>query len=185
MKMTDGSSGAAGSQASTSSSPSVTVEVSDTELSQMVEVLSKQRDMLAEYFSLNFALDEEKKVLRLTSLPVLLENHSPPPAGLPLFLMRLATEVDYTDEKACFEGICSELGTYYASLPVAGAEGGGGGGGGGGEQQFIEPEAAQYVKHVLHPALSFLLVPPTEFSTDGSVKRMALLSSLYKVFERC
>ena len=42
MKMTDGSAGATNSQASTSPSPSVTVQVSDTELSQMVEVLAKQ-----------------------------------------------------------------------------------------------------------------------------------------------
>ena len=104
--------------------------------------------MLAEYFSLNFELVEATKTLRLTSLPVLLENHSPPPAGLPLFLMRLATEVDYTDEKACFEGVCSELGTYYASLPISGSEGGGGGGEG--EQQFIEPGEERLVAWLLY-----------------------------------
>ena len=180
MKMTEGAPSKKTSSQQSNESSTFTVEVSEAEVSQMVEVLERQRNMLAEYFSLNFSYDPSTKSLRLTSLPILLDDHSPPPHGLPLFLLRLATEIDYTDEKACFEGVCSELGMFYADLPVPAAS-----------QtsedaaQFIDPEAAKYVKHNLHPALSYLLVPPKEFSADGSIKRMALLSSLYKVFERC
>lgn len=36
-----------------------------------------------------------KKVLRIISLPLLLEGHVPVPEGLPMFLFRLATEVQY------------------------------------------------------------------------------------------
>lgn len=36
---------------------------------------------------------KSKKILRIFSLPVLLEGHSPVPEGLPMFLFRLATEV--------------------------------------------------------------------------------------------
>ena len=31
-----------------------------------------------------------------------------------MFLLRLATDVDYTDEEKCFKGIAEELAHYYA-----------------------------------------------------------------------
>jgi len=66
--------------------------------------------------------------------------------------------VDYTDEKGCFEGICSELGNFYAELPLEG-------GGVEAEEiiannELIDEEAKKFVKHTLYPALAFLLVPP-------------------------
>jgi len=62
---------------------------------------------------------------------------------------------------------------------------------GGGQHQgedtslAIPEEINRFVQHKLYPALAYLLVPPGDFAEDGTVSRMALLSSLYKVFERC
>ena len=50
---------------------------------------------------------------------------------------------------------------------------------------LIDPDSKKFVQHVLFPALKFILVPPREFATDGSFCKLALLSKLYKVFERC
>lgn len=95
------------------------------------------------------------------------------------FLLRLATEVDWSQERPCFEGVCKELGSYYAEIPMSLEN----------DQaaslKLVDSVADQFVKHALFPAISFLLVPPKDFASDGTVSKMALLSSLYKVFERC
>ena len=55
----------------------------------------KKGEMLACYFGLAF--DAESKAL--TSVPELIDNYVPPMALLPMFLLRLAIEVDWTDEE--------------------------------------------------------------------------------------
>ena len=131
----------------------------------------------------------------LTGLPILLDGHSPSPHALPLFLLRLATEVVWTEERPCFEGICTELGSYYAEIPTAHKDK---------EDKddykkspasqeeetdesmnLIDEGSKKHVQHTLFPALKFTLIPPKEFALDGSFCKLALLSKLYKVFECC
>jgi len=102
----------------------------------------------------------------LTGLPVLLEGHSPQPHALPIFLLRLATQVDWTREKHCFHGVCKELGNFYAMLPS--------------QSDNLNP----YVQHTLFPALSYLLLPSKNQAKNGNFTDMTKLSTLYKVFER-
>ena len=45
----------------------------------------------------------------LHTLPLLLEKCLPHMRGLPTFLLRLATEVDWDSEKECFDGVAREL----------------------------------------------------------------------------
>jgi DNA mismatch repair protein MLH1 len=101
-------------------------------------------------------------------------------------LIRLATEVDWAAELPCFQGICTEIGSYYAELPVASSA----------EcfpeaqsskknMELIEDEAKSYVRHILYPAIAHLVVPPKDFAANGTVLKLANLTSLYKVFERC
>ncbi|GMH73770.1 hypothetical protein TrST_g13797 [Triparma strigata] len=192
MRMSDG-----GSQGLRLSENSQSSKVSDytvnkEEAADMVKLLESKQELLSEYFGLNFKMGEGGR-LKLTTLPNLLENHSPSPHALPLFLMRLATEVDYGEERGCFESVCSELGMFYAELPLGGEGEGGKKVGEEGEEEsgeFIDKQAADFVKHTLHPAFSYLLRPPREFGVveedgDAQVKMMATLSVLYKVFERC
>lgn len=134
----------------------------------------------------------------ITGLPILLDGHSPAPHALPLFLLRLATKVDWSEERPCFEGICTELGSYYAEIPTTTAYDGEDKdddfvekGATGQEKETDESEilitrgSKMFVQHTLFPALKFILIPPKEFASDGSFCKLALLSKLYKVFERC
>eukprot|EP00956_Cyclotella_meneghiniana_P031463 scaffold82658_cov40-Cyclotella_meneghiniana.AAC.3 len=117
-------------------------------------------------------------------MPILLEGHSPQPYDLPLFLVRLANEVDWTSEKPCFKGICKEIGSYYSELPITDSD----------EDlqadddannELVEEKAKAYIKHTLYPTISHLLIPPKEFAGKGSMVKLASLTMLYKVFERC
>jgi DNA mismatch repair protein MLH1 len=131
---------------------------------QVTECLLGKANMLEEYFSIAIEQDDQGRAV-LTGLPVLLEGYVPSPHGLPLFLLRLATEVDWTEERACFEGICRELGAYYAHLP---------------EDEHLLP----HVRHATFPAISALLYPPSKIPA-GSFQVLTNLTKLYKVFERC
>ena len=60
--------------------------------------------MLDDYFCLE--IDEEGNLL---SIPQLLDGYIPYFGGLPIFLLRLATEVDWEDEEGCFDNVAEEL----------------------------------------------------------------------------
>lgn len=170
---------------------------------QATQCLREKAGMLDEYFSIRFAIRADpdrggEESLMLTALPILLEGHSPPPHALPVFLLRLATEVNWTEERSCFGGVCTELGSFYSEVPFASEVDDTGDESDstdtkeeepsehdGNRHQLVDDVAKRYIKHTLYPAISYLLVPPKEFATDGTVVKLALLSSLYKVFERC
>ena len=74
----------------------------------------------------------------LCSLPQLVDGYVPPMLGLPLFVWRLATQVDWSQEQPCFEGITRQLAAFYRvdnldTVHGGGAGGAGGAGGTGGE----------------------------------------------------
>ncbi len=166
----------------------LSVDETNNELAkQATTCLKENAEMLGEYFSIRFEV--KNGALMLTGLPILLEGHSPSPHFLPGFLTRLATEVDFEEERPCFEGICTELGTYYAEIPHPEHQPISVEGGTKPEQkkplELIDDQGKKFVQHTLFPALRFLLVLPKEFGKDGSFSKLALLSKLYKVFERC
>lgn len=140
-------------------------EANENFASDATSCLEERSVMLEEYFSIQIERKDDGGDAILTGLPVLLDGHVPEPHGLPIFLLRLATQVDWNEEKRCFHGICQELGNYYAMLPTENYE--------------------AYVRHTLFPAISYLLNPPERIKTDGSFTTMTQLSTLYKVFERC
>ena len=92
------------------------------------------------------------------------------PDALPIFLLRLATQVDWTREKHCFHGVCKELGNFYAMLPNESSGNG---------------KLNSYVQHQLFPALSYIMLPSKNLTKNGHCTKMTKLSTLYKVFERC
>ncbi|XP_067147394.1 DNA mismatch repair protein Mlh1 isoform X2 [Apteryx mantelli] len=61
----------------------------------IVEFLKKKTEMLKDYFSLE--IDEEGN---LTGLPLLIDNYVPPLEGLPMFILRLATENEDSDSSS-------------------------------------------------------------------------------------
>ncbi|XP_007425810.1 DNA mismatch repair protein Mlh1 isoform X1 [Python bivittatus] len=145
----------------------------------IVDFLSKKSEMLKDYFSLE--IDEGN----LIGLPLLIDNYVPPLEGLPMFVLRLATEVNWDEEKECFDSLSKECAMFYSirkqyimedsDLAV---------------QQVEEPGKSTRswkwtVEHILYKAFRTYLLPPTNFREDGNVLQLANLPDLYKVFERC
>lgn len=79
-------------------------------------LLASKGDMLREYFQIGFSTDFD--TLFLVSMPELLAGHRPQPETLSLLLLRLGVEVDWEEEKACFEGVSRELALCYCALPT-------------------------------------------------------------------
>uniref|UniRef100_A0A8B9FMD0 MutL homolog 1 n=1 Tax=Amazona collaria TaxID=241587 RepID=A0A8B9FMD0_9PSIT len=146
----------------------------------IVEFLKKKTEMLKEYFSLE--IDEEGNLI---GLPLLIDSYVPPLEGLPMFILRLATEVNWDEEKPCFESLSKELALFYSI-----------------RKQYVTDEANPTnsqtdssdsgstkwkwtVEHVLYKAFRTHLLPPKHFAEDGSILQLANLPDLYKVFERC
>ncbi|KAM6997210.1 DNA mismatch repair protein Mlh1 [Tautogolabrus adspersus] len=137
----------------------------------IVDFLRKKAEMLEDYFSVE--IDQEGN---LTGLPLLLDKFSPVMEGLPMFILRLATEVNWDDEKECFRDFSKECSSFYSI-----------------RKRFLlhdesDSEGNSWrwkVEHVIFKALRSLFSPPKSFSEDGSVLQIANLPDLYKVFERC
>ncbi|XP_075068728.1 DNA mismatch repair protein Mlh1 [Mixophyes fleayi] len=144
----------------------------------IVQFLQKKSEMLKDYFSLE--IDEEGN---LTGLPLLIDNYIPPLEGLPLFILRLATEVNWDDEGECFQSFSKECSMFYSL-----------------RKQYIEQESASTedkdpglnptswrwtTEHILYKFFRTHLLPPKPFAEDGSILQLANLPDLYKVFERC
>ncbi|MGH0145261.1 UNVERIFIED_CONTAM: hypothetical protein FKN15_004950 [Acipenser sinensis] len=146
----------------------------------IVEFLKKKSKMLYDYFSME--IDEEGN---LAGLPLLLDNYIPALEGLPMFILRLATEINWDDEKECFESFSWECSRFYSIrkqyiLEDPGVL----------EQQTeaLGSSGASWkwtVEHVVFKAFRTLLAPPKHFTEDGSILQIANLPDLYKVFERC
>ncbi|XP_046396691.1 DNA mismatch repair protein Mlh1 [Ischnura elegans] len=149
--------------------------------------LASKSAMLLDYFSIGIEPDGAL----LTGIPILIDGFFPRSEDLPRWVLRLATEVEWGDEKLCFETLCRETARFYAMSLDQGEED---------EEKGDEPveravvdgqsdsEEASWrhvVEHKVYTALRKTLLPPKGFSTDGCVLQVAHLPDLYKVFERC
>ena len=56
----------------------------------------------------------------LTGLPLLLPNFCPWFGGLPLYIIKLATEVNWESEKECFQTFAQETASFYSCKEVEG-----------------------------------------------------------------
>lgn len=86
-----------------------------------------------------------------------------------MYLLRLATEVNWDSEKECFESFSRETAKYYAEI----------------DESNQEKNWKWTVQHVLYPAIKDYLLPPKSFIENGVLLQIADLPDLYKVFERC
>ncbi|KDO28271.1 hypothetical protein SPRG_06322 [Saprolegnia parasitica CBS 223.65] len=121
--------------------------------------------MLAEYLGVHFTPEG-----LLARIPVVLPGHEPSMHALPEFILRLQ-DVNWDEEEACFEGVCTTLALWYSDMayPEASSE-----------------KAAHVLKHVIYPALKTTqFEPPHQLHDNGILRPIASLSNLYKIFERC
>uniref|UniRef100_A0A452J5U4 DNA mismatch repair protein MLH1 n=1 Tax=Gopherus agassizii TaxID=38772 RepID=A0A452J5U4_9SAUR len=146
----------------------------------IVEFLKKKTEMLKDYFSLE--IDEDGN---LTGLPLLIDNYVPPLEGLPMFILRLATEVNWDEEKECFESLSKECAMFYSIRMQYIME----------ESDLTSQQTEELgsgssswkwtVEHIIYKAFRTHLLPPRHFTEDGNILQLANLPDLYKVFERC
>lgn len=142
----------------------------DNLASHVVEFLKTKAEMLDDYFS--FEISGSGQIL---SLPVILDNHVPPMEGLPMYLLRLATEVNWESERECFETFCRETADFYAMPHYE-------------DHSTAEEGPGRWkwvTEHVVYPAMKAHLKLPSEFTDNSCILQIANLSDLYKVFERC
>ena len=138
---------------------------SKDELSKQVEsVLMEHRDMLEDYFQISF-----NKKCELKGLPIIIDNFSPLMAHLPMFIIRLATEVNYDDEKECFRTISEELAYFYSRWSL----------------KSEDKDFNFLMEHVIFPEIRKNLIPSKEMANDGTFLKLTSLQELYRVFERC
>ncbi|PIL27589.1 hypothetical protein GSI_10740 [Ganoderma sinense ZZ0214-1] len=139
----------------------------------IVDIVMARREMLQEYFSLGISEDG-----LVETLPMLLRDYTPNLDKLPLFLMRLGPQVDWTAEQECFESFLRELAFFYVPEPLLPDPST--------DEEAQESEKAMLwqIQHVLFPAMARYLVPPKTL-LDRDVVQVADLPDLYRVFERC
>uniref|UniRef100_H2ZDT3 DNA mismatch repair protein S5 domain-containing protein n=1 Tax=Ciona savignyi TaxID=51511 RepID=H2ZDT3_CIOSA len=144
----------------------------------IVNFLGGKAEMLNDYFCIDIT-----KEGHISGIPMLLKGYSPPLEGLPLFVMRLATEVDWEEEKACFNSVCREIARFYSlKNNLTNAE------------TFSDVKSVandnewlpwkRMVEHTVMKSLRDLKVP-TSMVDNGTFLQLANLPDLYKVFERC
>ncbi|XP_021924732.1 DNA mismatch repair protein Mlh1 isoform X2 [Zootermopsis nevadensis] len=144
------------------------------------EVLTQKGPMLDEYFSM--IVDSTGN---LCSLPLLLDQYTPETRGLPLFIVDLSTEVDWDDEKGCFDSFCRETARFYSKQLESDCWEDGQ------EDSLSQIELDDrrdlrwVVEYVIYPALRRSFLPPKQFAEDATILQIANLPDLYKVFERC
>lgn len=135
------------------------------EIAQSVtKLLIEKAPMLKDYFSI---VIDAKGYLK--SLPVLLDKYTPCPGELPVYILRLSTEVNWNSEKECFDGVCRETAKFFSHVDYS-------------DEQY---DSKHMIEHVLYPAIKESLLPPKYFSHDSTILQVASLPNLYKVFERC
>ncbi|XP_052873413.1 DNA mismatch repair protein Mlh1 [Anopheles cruzii] len=131
---------------------------------RIVEILVEKATLLKEYFNLSIRSDGY-----LEALPVLLDNYIPSVVFLPMYILRLATEVEWDEEEECFRTFCRETATFFSRIALT----------------KPNTEYRWEVEHVIYPAVRNYLIPPKTFAQNACLLQIANLPELYKVFERC
>jgi DNA mismatch repair protein MLH1 len=144
--------------------------------------LSK-RHLLDDYFSIKISQNNDEPNVCIETLPMLLEDYVPDMRHLPMFILRMAVEVDWSMEKTCLKTICQELSAFYAvkispftdtidlNDTMSTATG------------PKKPNTFWIIEHVLYPSFRNFLLPSKKH--EDSIHKLVDLHDLYKVFERC
>lgn len=158
--------------------------------------LYSKAEMLNDYFSIKITKtgDETEKIF-LEAIPMLIDNYEPDMNDLPLFVIRLATEVNWKDEKECFDSVCRQIAIFYSIknriLPKEKSRDSS-------QQQSQSSQSTQstqsqnsngkptdewVIEHVIYKAFrNMLLIGEKE---EQIFLKLVDLSRLYRVFERC
>ena len=147
------------------------------------KLLYTKASMLDDYFSIKIGKTGTDEQISLIGLPMLIEDYEPDLVELPSFMIRLATEVDYDDEKECFHLLCKEL-SYFFSVKNAKYTTRQQADSATQENVAIKPDENWLIEHVIYTALRNILLPSNE-NQETIFFKLVDLSKLYRVFERC
>lgn len=106
----------------------------------------------------------------------------------------MCQQVEWTSEKECFDSFLRELAVFYTPTPLLpfatdlqGAD----------NDNSDTPsisdstlsrstdEQKWQIQHVIFPAMQRYLMPPVRLVNSNSIKQVASMESLFRVFERC
>lgn len=184
-----------------------------------MSLLLQKADLLKEYFMLEIEIKEDQedhmdhkdhgKALqsvqrhgRLKTVPNALGLTSDVGCsfdGLPLFMLRLCTEINWNDEKTCLDGICQLAAEFCADLLLPdeslNATDAVNAAVAAGEFEDVataaakRPRTSQELQSLrwLHEAIrkDGMCKWPRSFAKDGTLLDLVSLDQLYKIFERC
>lgn len=88
-----------------------------------------------------------------------------------MYILRLATEVNWETEKECFESFARETVEFYSKIPT--------------DSNQNDKDWKWVVEHIVYPAIKEYFIPPKSFLENAAILELANLPNLYKVFERC
>lgn len=96
-----------------------------------------------------------------------IDNHTPALGHLPMYILRLVTEVEWSKEKSCFDTFARETAMYYARNSLINDE----------------CEMKWLTEHIYYDNIKRYLIPSAQL--EPFILPVTNLQSLYKVFERC
>lgn len=140
--------------------------------SKCAKLLSSKAQMLDDYFSIK--INGKSDEASLEAVPILLEDYEPEILDLPMFILRLSTEVNWAEEKECFKSICNELGVFYAVKSIQEDSD---------MKNSNKPNKKWLIEHVIYQYFRKSLLPSTK--NEDLFFKLVDLHDLYKVFERC
>lgn len=79
---------------------------------ETVKQLQKHSEMLLDYFAIGITESGE-----ICSIPLILEGYIPCLDNLPMYILRLATEVNWGNEMSCFKTLATETARFYRISP--------------------------------------------------------------------
>lgn len=140
------------------------------------KLLISKSDMLDDYFSIKIV--QKNDTVYVETLPILVEDYEPNLFEIPMFMLRLAIETDWNDEKNCFESMCDEISEFYSIKNVNLDEST--------SKATIKPSKKWIIEHILYSKMFRNILLPSSSNCEESVlHKLVDLHDLYKVFERC
>uniref|UniRef100_A0A158R5Y2 DNA_mis_repair domain-containing protein n=1 Tax=Syphacia muris TaxID=451379 RepID=A0A158R5Y2_9BILA len=141
-------------------------------IKKCVNLLVSNRDMLDDYFS--FRISSDGSIL---AIPSLVDGFCPQLESLPALVSALVFDVDWDQEKTCFEGICWAMADFFTPKPehCKGVS----------FSALSDPEITWKAMYsdILFPNMKTNFLPSETLTAQ--IRRLADLPELYKVFERC
>ncbi|XP_022159006.1 DNA mismatch repair protein MLH1 [Momordica charantia] len=174
------------------------------------KLLKQKAEMLEEFFCIH--IDKNGNLARL---PLVLDQYTPDMDRVPEFIVSLANDIDWEDEKNCLQSVSAAIGNFYAMHPPLLPNPSGDGlqfykrikssgkpedediGDGEvvmeneiehgllSEAETMWAQREWSIQHVLFPSMKLFFKPPNSLAENGTLVRVASLEKLYKIFERC